>query len=89
VTALFIEIAALRVQFGRQWAFRIAASSVRAARVPILPCMATMGEPLCFMAISVSGAWPSARRALAAATKGYRTDGQTTRSSIEADQLAR
>src|SRR5580693_6374262 len=26
--------------------------SVRAARVPILPCMATMGEPLCFMAIS-------------------------------------
>jgi hypothetical protein len=49
--------------------------------------MATMGEPLCFMAISVSGAWPSARRALAAATKGQRADGHMTQSSIEADQL--
>ena len=55
--------------------------------MPILPCITTMVEPLCFMAISVSGAWPSARRAFAAATKGQRTDGQMRRSSIEADQL--
>jgi hypothetical protein len=89
VDALHIEIAAREPVWGGDGPPGVAASSVRAARVPILPRVATMVEPSCFIAISVLWAWPSARRALAAATKGKRTDAQMTRPSIEADQLPR
>jgi hypothetical protein len=54
----------------------VAASSVRAARVPILPRTATIVQPSWFMASLGLRAWPSARRALAA---GRRASGRTGR----------
>ena len=68
--APFIVIAALRARLGRRRAFRSRGLARERREVPILPCMATMVEPLCLMAISVSGAWPFREERLGSSHEG-------------------
>jgi hypothetical protein len=72
VNALHSETAALRARVRRRRAFRRRGVVPEGREAPIWPRMATMIEPSCLMAISVSGAWPSAMRGFTAATRGHR-----------------